>query len=67
MKSKLQATKALVWSQGKSLLHSSEELNQVTPLRLIINASKVMWKKNGYRCIWKAIKYYLLLLPLQML
>lgn len=67
MKSKLQATKLLMLSQGKSLLHPSEELNQVTPLHLIINTSKVMWKKNGYQCIWKAIKYYLLLFPLQML
>lgn len=45
-KAKLQTTKLLMGSQGKSLLHPSEELKQVTPLQLLINSFQSYVKKE---------------------
>lgn len=56
LKEKLQTTKLLIQSQGKSLLHPSEGLKQVAPLQLIINSFQSYVKKERLSTHLKSYK-----------
>lgn len=63
LKAKLRTTKPLIWSQGNSLLHPSEELKQVTPLQLIINSFQSDVKKEWLSMHLKSYKILTFIAP----